>query len=63
MRVPVWRSCLLFLCTVSAFVALGRAPGAVNLRLRDIETTLTAEGKSGRDKRAALPWPGAGKAV
>lgn len=53
------RSCFLLLCTVSAFVVLGRAPGAVNLRTRDIETAISAEGKSGRMKKPIVIWPNA----
>lgn len=48
------RTLILLSCTLSAFVVLGRAPGAVSLRLRDIEAAITAEGKSGRDKRIAI---------
>lgn len=48
------RSAILFSCTASTFLVLGRAPGAINLRLRDIETAITAEGKPGRDKKLVI---------
>lgn len=48
------RSLVLFGCTLSAFVVLGRAPGAITLRLRDIETVISTEGKNGRDKKVAI---------
>ena len=51
------RSFLLLLCTTSTFLVLGRAPGAVNLRTRDIESAISIEGKSGRDKRTPVTWP------
>lgn len=53
MSVPALRHLVLFGCTLATFVVAGRAPGAVNLRLRDIETAITAEGKPGRDKKIA----------
>ena len=58
MRVLSWRFALLSLCTVSAFVVLGRAPGAVNLRTREIEFAIGAEGKSGRIKKPIVAWRG-----
>jgi hypothetical protein len=39
-------------------VVLGRAPGAVNLRTRDIETAIAAEGKPGRDLKSRYAWLG-----
>ena len=54
MPVNLPRTFLLFLCTVSAFVTLGRAPGAINLKTRDLETIINSEGRTGRDKRAAI---------
>ena len=51
------RSLLLLMCTLSAFTVLGRAPGAVNLRTRDLETTISTEGKTGREKRTPVTWP------
>lgn len=54
MSPPALRNVILFTCTVTAFMVLGRAPGAINLRLRDIETAISAEGKPGRDKKVAL---------
>lgn len=35
-------------------MVLGRAPGAINLRLRDIEAAISAEGTSAGDKKVAL---------
>ncbi len=61
MFVPLARSLILIVCTGSAFVVLGRAPGAVNLRTRDIETAITAEGKQGRDRKAGVSWPSGAK--
>ncbi|WP_375461650.1 hypothetical protein [uncultured Enterovirga sp.] len=58
MPVDLSRTLLLFFCTVSAFVTLGRAPGAVSLKTRDIETLIQGEGRSGRDKRALIIWQG-----
>lgn len=54
MSSPVFRTLILCGCTVSAFLVLGRAPGAINLRLRDIEIAISSEGKAGRDKRVAI---------
>lgn len=51
------RSVLLLLCTASAFMVLGRAPGAVSLRTRDLETSISTEGKTGREKRTPVTWP------
>ena len=58
MFLPLARTTLLFACTISTFLVLGRAPGAVNLRTRDIETEIAAERRSGRDQRLrlVLPW-------
>ena len=52
------RTVLLCVCTASAFVVLGRAPGAVNLRTRDIETVIAAEGKAGREIKSRYAWHG-----
>jgi hypothetical protein len=49
---------LLVLCTASTFVVLGRAPGAVNLRTRDIETVIAAEGRAGREIKSRYDWFG-----
>ena len=54
MSSPAFRTLILCGCTVSAFLVLGRAPGAINLRLRDIETAISSEGKPGRDKKVAI---------
>lgn len=54
MSSPALRTLVLFGCTLSTFMVMGRAPGAINLRLRDIETVIAAEGKSGRDKKVAI---------
>lgn len=58
MSLPSGRILLLFLCTCSAYATLGRAPGAVNLRTREIESAIQAEGKPGRDKREIPAWLG-----
>ncbi|NNM73335.1 hypothetical protein [Enterovirga aerilata] len=52
MRAPLQHTLILVLCTGATMVVLGRAPGAVNLRTRDIETAIAAEGKPGRDLRS-----------
>ena len=39
-------------------LVLGRAPGAVNLRTRDIETAITADGKAGRELKSRYAWLG-----
>ena len=39
-------------------VVLGRAPGAVNLRTRDIETAIAAETKAGRELKSRFAWHG-----
>ena len=58
MLISLARPFLLVVCTLSAFVVLGRAPGAVNLRTRDIETVISAEGKAGRDLKSRYAWFG-----
>jgi hypothetical protein len=60
MRAPFQRTLILVLCTGATMVVLGRAPGAVNLRTRDIETTISAEGKPGRDLKSRYAWHGRG---
>lgn len=57
------RFLLLFVCTASTFVVLGRAPAAVTPRTREIEAAIEREGKSGREKRAAIVWRGRPAAV
>jgi hypothetical protein len=54
-----FRHAILFGCTLSTFMVLGRAPGAINLRLRDIETAISSEAKLGRDKKIATRPVGA----
>jgi ABC-type tungstate transport system substrate-binding protein len=39
-------------------VVLGRAPGAVNLRTRDIETAIAGETKTGRELKSRFAWLG-----
>ena len=56
MLAHVSRTTLLVVCTASAFVVLGRAPGAVNLRTRDIETVISADGKAGRELKSRYAW-------
>jgi hypothetical protein len=62
MRAPLQRTLLLVICTGATMVVLGRAPGAVNLRTRDIETAIAAEAKSGRDLKSRFAWSGRGPA-
>lgn len=49
MILPLARSLVLFVCTLSSFAVLGRAPGAITLRTRDLEVEIVAGGKSGRE--------------
>jgi hypothetical protein len=58
---PLTRTMILVLCTASTMLVLGRAPGAVNLRTRDIETTIAAEGRTARDAKARDAWLDRGK--
>jgi hypothetical protein len=58
MRSPLQRTLILVVCTGATMVVLGRAPGAVNLRTRDIETAIAAEGKPGRDLKSRYGWFG-----
>jgi hypothetical protein len=62
MRAPFQRTLLLVVCTGATMVVLGRAPGAVNLRTRDIETVIAADGKAGRDLKSRYAWFGRGLA-
>lgn len=55
MLLPLARSLILVLCTGASFLVLGRAPGAVTLRTRDVETEIAASGKGGRDTRLRTP--------
>jgi len=48
------RPFILSACTLAAFIVLGRAPGAISLRLRDIEAAIKTDGKNGRDKKVAI---------
>jgi hypothetical protein len=52
MRARFQRTVILVICTGATMVVLGRAPGAVNLRTRDIEAAIAAEGKPGRDLKS-----------
>ena len=62
MHTPLQRTLILVICTGATMVVLGRAPGAVNLRTRDIETAIAAEGKPGRDLKSRYGWLGRGAA-
>jgi hypothetical protein len=53
---PLTRSFGLLVMTAVTFVTVGRAPGAVQLRTREVETFILAEGKTGRDLKARLAW-------
>ena len=51
-----FRTLLLFLCTLCAYEVLGRTPGAISLRTRDMEVQLTAAGRPGRDLKLPFAW-------
>ncbi|MDB5558420.1 MAG: hypothetical protein JWQ36_1354 [Enterovirga sp.] len=55
---PLRRTLILVLCTAATMVVLGRAPGAVNLRTRDIETAIAGETKTGRELKSRFAWLG-----
>jgi hypothetical protein len=46
----------LLLVTAATFVTSGRAPGAVQLRTREVETFIMAERKTGRDLKTKSAW-------
>jgi hypothetical protein len=46
----------LLLVTAATFVASGKAPGAVQLRTREVETFIMAEGKTGRELKTRYAW-------
>ena len=46
----------LLLVTAATFVASGKAPGAVQLRTREVETFIAAEGKTGRELKTRYAW-------
>ena len=50
------RTFALFLFVSVAFVTVGRAPGAVQLRTREIETLIRSEGRAERDLKTKLAW-------
>lgn len=50
------RAFALFLFVSIAFVTVGRAPGAVQLRTREIEALIRSEGKAERDLKTRLAW-------
>ncbi|HEV7873177.1 MAG TPA: hypothetical protein VGC68_00585 [Enterovirga sp.] len=52
----------LFLVTAATFATSGKAPGAVQLRTREVETFIMAEGKTGRDLKAKSAWIERGRA-
>jgi hypothetical protein len=58
MRSRVPRLLILTLCTAAAWTVSGRAPGAINLRTRDIETVISADGKAGRELKSRYAWHG-----
>jgi hypothetical protein len=43
------------------FVTIGRMPGAVQLRTRDVEISIQAEGKRGRESKARPAWIAGGR--
>jgi hypothetical protein len=52
----------LFLVTAATFATSGKAPGAVQLRTREVETFIMAEGKTGREFKAKSAWIERGRA-
>lgn len=58
MILPLARSLVLFVCTLSSFAVLGRAPGAITLRTRDLEVEILAGGKAGREMKGRPAWLG-----
>jgi hypothetical protein len=53
---PFTRETGLFLLLAITFVTLGRVPGAVQLRTREVELSIMAEGKRGREPKARPSW-------
>ncbi len=53
---PFPRETGLFLLLAITFVTLGRIPGAVQLRTREVELMILAEGKSGRETKVRAAW-------
>jgi hypothetical protein len=53
---PLRRETGLFLLVAIAFVTIGRAPGAVQLRTREVELFIQAQGKSSREMKARSAW-------
>lgn len=46
------RPLVLVVCTTASFLVLGRAPGAVTLRTRDVEVEIASPCKANRDAKA-----------
>lgn len=42
--------------TAATFVTSGKAPGAVQLRTREVEAFIMAEGKTGRELKTRYAW-------
>ena len=51
--IPLARSFLLFVCTAASFAVLGRAPGAITLRTRDIEVAIAGQATGPSEARPA----------
>jgi hypothetical protein len=53
---PLRRETGLFLLVAVAFVTVGRAPGAVQLRTREVEMYTLAKGKTAREMKTRSAW-------
>ena len=53
---PTSRDVALCAFVLITFVTLGRPPGAVQLRTRDVETEISASGKAGRELKMPSAW-------
>jgi hypothetical protein len=53
---PLTRETGLFLLLAITFVTIGRVPGAVQLRTREVELSIMAEGKRGRETKVRPAW-------
>jgi hypothetical protein len=53
---PCTRETGMFLLLVITFVTIGRMPGAVQLRTREVELSILAEGKRGRETKVRPAW-------
>jgi hypothetical protein len=53
---PCTRETGMFVLLAITFVTIGRMPGAVQLRTREVELSILAEGKRGREPKARPAW-------